>query len=1186
MKNPKVIMLIMIGLLMVSLVPKQISAYNIPQSKQTSQPVYLSIIWHQHQPTYLDPSTNIYEQPWVYMHSTNSYPWMADLHKKYPNVNATINITPSLLKQIDDYANGVAFDRRIEVAKMDESTMSDENKSVVLQYFFDINPQFVTGRYQYLQQKAGQYPTMAEKLNAFTDAEILDLKVMFFLRWINQEYRDNDYLLTEFDSRIDEADVTSPKFSHNDLNTVLSKGLQLVQSVVQKHIDAKNQGNLEITTTPFYHPILPLLINLNSARESPGNENLPLPENNTGWTDDANAQIQKGIQSYTDHFGGLPNGMWPSEEAVSKDVIPLMAQNGIQWFVSDKTILANSLGVSSLTPQQMYQMYKVTYNGSSVAGIFRDTALSDKIGFTYSGMDPNDAATDFINELKTRYNELQSAPQGNVPYLITVALDGENAWEHYNYDIDGDGKNEYTGNLFRELLYQKIEAAQNEGWLKTVTPSQFLSQFSINDMPEITNLASGSWVSGELNTWIGEPEENVAWDWLIQTRSDLVAFEQANPTYNTTDAWEALYAAEGSDWFWWYGADQDSARDEVFDWGYKTLLRSVYKAIGYTDEAILARNPLLFLKRAPAISASFPGKMVDFGIDGIASPTEWDLSFKINDTTIDNGTIDFMYSGISDNLTFLLFRFDLQSSGGNDFLGLYFNDPRSSVGDIYPIGVDRNNVDNSLRFQLNYAVTFNFNDSSLNYWIATKDGWTKSSFSGGLGASGSIVELAIPLEFFNYTGGDFFGVRAMYLDVDANIATDVAPEDGPLVFQVPLSNINFNVVYEQDDPAGDEYGDYPLNNAFEPYHGLFDILNFKIGYDDQNLIITMKFGEITNPWNAPSGFSHPLIQVYIDKDRVSGSGNTDPDQNANVKISPDFAWETLVRADGWLKYGLFENQSQFGGVDAIADTLEKTITITAPLSLVGTPTEDWAYVVLVGSQDFQAFRERLSVAQEWKLGGGDDGPYDPNVVDMLVPEGADQDLILNDYSVAEQRQAEVIGVGPKVSFVTDDERPNVEITSPTNGTVLTYAKNGTAYIKIDFIATDNVQVDHFDLFAANVLLVDDHQLTNGSNSISVTLDKSEVGVGDIEISIIVYDGPDETAYRFGKAVVIVTLEEASVSTSIPSSSTTVTNTTTVPPPTTGETSSKKSPALSIAISFISLIMMIAVLKSKFTSKYK
>ncbi|RMG35107.1 MAG: hypothetical protein D6732_09750 [Methanobacteriota archaeon] len=1119
------------AIIVLSLVP---SALNAAQGarigiSQNTNPLYLSIVWHQHQPTYLDPATNIYEQPWVYMHSTNSYPWMADLHKKYPDVNATINITPSLLKQMDDYANEVEFDRRIQVALMDEASMSDENKSVVLQYFFDINPQFVTGRYEYLQQKAGQYPTMAEKIAAFTDAEILDLKVMFFLRWINEEYRKNDFLLNTFDARIDEADVTTAKFSHGDLNTVLSKGRQILQSVVQRHIEAMQQGNLEITTTPFYHPILPLLIDLNSARESPGNENLPLPENNTGWIEDAREQINRGIQSFTDHFGGVPNGMWPSEEAVSKDVIPLMADAGIKWFVSDRQILANSLGVADLTPQQLYQMYKVSFNGSSVAAIFRDTALSDKIGFTYSGMHPDDAAQDFIDELRARYDSLQSAPQGSIPYLVTVALDGENAWEHYTYDIDGDGKNEYTGNLFRETLYQKIEQAQNEGWLKTVTPNQFLQQFSVDSMPEITNLASGSWISGELNTWIGEPEENIAWDWLIQTRNDLVAFEQANPGYNTSDAWEALYAAEGSDWFWWYGADQDSARDEVFDWGYKTLLRSVYTAIGYTNDEILDRNPLLFLKQSPRIAANFPGKMTDFSIDGSVGANEWDLSYRINDTVIDNGTIDFLYTGIADNLSHLLFRIDLNQFSVNDFVGFYFNDPRSNIGDIYPLGVDRSNVQNALGFQLNFAVVYTFNSSELSYWKATESGWTKASFVGGLASYGSVLEVAIPLSFFNYTGGDFFSIRVTYTNSSGTV--DVAPEDGPLVFQVPLTSVDFNVVFEMEDPEGDEWGDYPLNNAFEPYHGLFDILDFKIGYDTENLIISMKFGEITNPWNAPSGFSHPLIQVYIDKDRISGSGNVEPDQNANVKISPDFAWETLVRADGWLKYGLDQDLTQFGGVDAIADTLEKRITITAPLSMVGTPTEDWAYVVLVGSQDFQAYRERLSVAGEWKLGGGDDGPYDPNVVDMLVPEGADQDLILSDYSVAEQRQAEVIGVGPKVSFAKDEIAPTVQITSPTNGTQMTYDSNGQLTITFEFTAFDNVAVDHFDLFAENILLADDQPLTNGSNSFTVTIEKSEVGTGEIQFSLLVFDGPDETAYRFGKAVVTLMLSDTGGSSS-------------------------------------------------------
>lgn len=1108
-------------LLLTFAVPSHVTTANSVLSVQaTDRVVYLSIIWHQHQPNYQDPSTGIYEQPWVYMHSTDSYPWMADLHKNHPNVNATINITPSLLSQMDDYVAGTAFDRRMEVAKMDEASMSDENKTVVLRYFFDINPQFVTGRYAYLQNKSNENPTMSEKLAAFTDGDILDLKVMFYLRWINQEYRRNDFVLNLLDNDIDTKDPSQPMFVHNNLVSVLDKGLQLVQSVVQRHRDARTQGNLEVITTPFYHPILPLLIDLDSARESPGNTNLPLPTNNTLWTEDAQAQIDKGVLDYTNRFGDAPRGMWPSEESVSKAVIPLMDNAGVEWFVSDQHVLQNSLSVSELSPEQQYQMYKTTYNGHSIASVYRDTALSDKIGFSYSGMDPDAAAQDFIDELHNRYDSLATAPTND--YLITVALDGENAWEHYTYDIDGDGKNEYTGDLFRNKLYDKIEEAQTAGWLKTVTPAQYLDAHPLNTLPEITNLASGSWISGEFNTWIGEPDENIAWEWLIDARSKLVEYEGKAPlpNQNLTAAWEAVYKAEGSDWFWWYGADQDSGHDEEFDWGYKTFLRNIYENIGFTQEEILAINPLLYLRLKPGISANFPAKMSNYAIDGQAGPSEWDASFMINDSVAEKDAINYHYSGVNENLTNLLFRVDLAADANRltstDFLAFYLSDPRASIGDIFPIGVDRSNISNTLGFKINFAVTYNFNDSSLHFWKSVNNIWTEVSGYSGQAAYASVFEAAIPLEFFNFTGGDFFSVSTVYFGTNA----DVSPDDGRIIFQVPFSGVDFNVIYEMSDPVGDEYGDYPTAPAFEPFHGIFDILNFKVGYDDDNFVVSMQFGEITNPWNAPSGFSHPIIQVYIDKDRVSGSGNMQPDQNPNVLIHEDFAWETLVRADGWLKYGQFENKSEFGGVNAIADLLEKRITITAPLSAVGMPTDDWAYVVLVGSQDYQAYRDRLTDAQTWKLGGGDDGPYDPNVIDMLVPEGVNQTDILSSYSVADQLQAKVIGVGPKVNYGIDSEAPIVAIDSPTDNAAFTL-QNDKVDVTVTFTATDNAALDHYDLFLGNILLLDNQNLINGSNTVTVTVTAADVIDSSVTIRINVYDGHDETKANLGFATVSI-----------------------------------------------------------------
>ena len=1085
---------------------------------QSKKPLKLALIWHQHQPNYQDPSTGIYEQPWVLMHSSNSYPLMAKLLELYP-INATINLTPVLLRQLDDYTSGVAFDRRIEVAKMDESSMSFENKSLVITHFFDINPQFVTGRYKWIQDKLSNYHTLEEKVAALTNAEYYDLKVMFFLRWINPYFIYNETLhplLPTWDRLIDEGDPSEPKFSGSDKINVINVMYQIAQNVVPWHKTIRETGRVEITTTPYYHPILPLLIDLNSARETdPGNAELPLPTQSTGWVEDAQAQINKGVQSYVDHFNGTPNGMWPSEEAVSSDIIPLVANAGINWIVTDEGVLRRSLGVSSTSPEQLYKMYRAEKNGSSVAVLFRDPELSNQIGFTYSGMDPNAAAADFVTRLKNIYNSL---PADNEDYIVTVALDGENAWEYYSYDIDGDGKNEYTGNLFRVRLYQALLNAVNEGWLETVTPTQYLASHPINTLPSV-NLATGSW-AWDLNTWIGEPDENVAWDRLITARKTLVEAENNGTVANSTAAWEALYAAEGSDWFWWYGTDQNSGHDEVFDWGFKTLLRNVYENIGWSKAEILQKRPELYLKLKPIYSGAFADRM-DATFDGVASSGEWASAYWYNDTEINDAGITSFYTGIDQNTSNLLFRVDFAESasaktGSNDYVAVYFNNPNALSGAIFPFGVENQNLSQTLGFELFYAVVYYFNTSSLVFY--TYDPSSGSWDSGvpmtePVGVQ-NVLEFAVSISRLNYDPGPYFLTSVRYTSATG---FDVAPQDGPIQFQIPLGGIDFTTVFSMDDPEGDEYGIYPWDESFDPGYGLFDILHFEIGYKENQLIATIKFRELTNPWNSPRGFSHPLIHIYFDQDRVPGSGATYTAENANADIDEKFAWESMIKIDGWEAFGMYDNGTEFQGVDGFGDSLEKTVTITAPLDLIGgTPTEDWAYVVIVGSQDFSNFREVLRENGQWKFGGGDDGPYDPNVIDILLPETVNQQELLTSYDVANQQRVKLLGVGPKVNYVEDTEPPVVTITSPADGTIFDIGTASSIEITLEFTVTDNVKVDHIDVFVDNILEYDN--LPGNTTKVSLFL-----GVGNFTLRVNAFDGFNEETANFGTDAITVSV---------------------------------------------------------------
>ncbi|MCF2141826.1 MAG: hypothetical protein K9W44_17375 [Candidatus Lokiarchaeota archaeon] len=1046
----------------------------------------LVIIWHQHQPSYQDPETGIYEQPWVFMHGSNSYPYMADVLNDYPDINVTINLTPSMLKQLVDYINGTAFDRRIELARMDESAMSDENKSVVIQYFFDINGQFRQNgtRYFELSEKRNSYNTLQEAVEGFTDQDFLDLKTLFFAHWINPRYTTEQpyqppvnpfgYTLKVL---TDDANGVGG-YNSAMKNGVLDYAYSIVEQVISLHKQLQNEGRLEIITTPFYHPILPLLINLTNAREvNEGVADLPLPDQNTLWTEDALAQIQKGKNYTASLFGKYPVGMWPSEEAVSDEIIPLVNQSGIEWFVTDYTVLQNSLGVSQLTPEQWFQPYVVKKDGYSSVVFFRHQQLSDEIGFNYGGLDPEVAATNMLEMLKT-YRDSWTDDKDPV---FTVALDGENAWENYQYDLDGDGRVEYTGNLFREYMYQKLEEAQDEGWLRTITPKQYLAEHPPSTLQEI-QLATGSW-AGDLNTWIGEDDENEAWDRLITTRQDLIQYmtDHSLSKDDLPDAWEALYAAEGSDWFWWYGSDQDSGHDELFDWQFKTILRGVYKSINWTESEIMENYPYLYLKMLPPVSASIQGKYLPT-IDGFeTNSNEWTLAAHYSNANASDPTRLFkdLYLGVDEALTDLHIRLDttdaysLSSITGYS-VGLYFSNPNAQYSTIFPRFADSSDPSEILGFEITTEIRIDLETGDVSVFeVNSSYKWDEVSPTPSISlAIDDFCEMSIPFSLLGIEKGDLLYLRVLATNESSMHNFDITPEDGPWSLNIPFGGVNMVEVFAMDDPAYDEHGIYPTNPQMHPDYdvnrtGLMDILRFRVGYIDDTVYFEFKFRELFNPWNGPGGYSHPLMQVYIDEDNVPGSGRTDCDQNGHFNISSEHAWEYMVRADGWLQYILLEDDTQVSGVSTFSDSVDKVIVFSAPASVIGLPQTDWAYTVVVGSQDFQKFREFYAQPQEWKFGGGDDSSYDPNVVDVLLPSYMNQTEILGNYDESSETYCTIPAVYLGMDNVETVE-PTIEITTTNQNYTLPENIN-TMNISISFSVPADVSIDYFEIFINNTL---------------------------------------------------------------------------------------------------------------------
>jgi alpha-amylase/alpha-mannosidase (GH57 family) len=323
----------------------------------------------------------------------------------------------------------------------------------------------------------------------------------------------------------------------------------------------EDRGQIELTTTPFYHPILPLLCDSNVARES-----MPfakLPEVQFTHPEDAERQIQIAVEFHEQRFGRKPRGMWPSEGSVSEKIIPLVCGAGIKWIATDEAILEKSLQKievrsRSLSAQELYQPYLMEKDGSAITMIYRNHFISDQIGFVYYRWKVQDAVTDFMSHLN---NIRISLPEDGKNYLVSVILDGENAWEYYS----GGGKE------FLEAFYNRLS---QDPMVKTTRVSDYLEQNP--PTRQLNQLFAGSWINNDFKIWIGHSEDNQAWDYLYRAR---LALEGSSDPQNQT-AWQEIYIAEGSDWCWWFGDDHSSENDAVFDALFRKHLINVYTLVG------------------------------------------------------------------------------------------------------------------------------------------------------------------------------------------------------------------------------------------------------------------------------------------------------------------------------------------------------------------------------------------------------------------------------------------------------------------------------------------------------------------------------------------------------------------------------------------------------------------------------
>ncbi len=602
--------------------------------------IALAFLWHQHQPYYPDDVSGENPMPWVRLHGIKDYYGMALHLDEFPTLRCTINLVPSLVLQLLQYTEQGRSDRFLDVSRIRAGDLSEADALFLLDHFFMANPDTMIRpypRYAELYARRGLGRDRAQAaLRRFSERDLRDLQVWFNLTWVHPLAFERDELLRTLLEQ-------GRHFSEEDKELLLLKHLEILREVLPLHRKLAERGQVELTTTPYYHPILPLLLDKKLAREAM--PDVRLPQYTGGYPEDAAYHVRAAIEQHQSLFGQAPRGMWPAEGSVCQSMIPLLARSGIRWIATDEEVLgASTHGFVSRdsrghvrNSEHLYRPYKVREGEHELAIIFRDHALSDQIGFRYQHSDPAAAVNDFLGCL----HGIDESIDSDEPALVSVILDGENCWEHY----PGGGV------AFLRELYARCTLTPG---VQPVTIGGFLERHPPRET--LPRLFAGSWIGHNFAIWIGHEEDNTAWDALQRTREYLLAacgLAGGARSEVLEQAWRELYIAEGSDWFWWFGEDHSSAQDALFDYLFRKHLQNVYRLLGDEPPADLARA---ISRSGHRVHCTPPRALLQVCVDGRYTFFEWVSAGHYNCHN-ERGT---MAQAMKGPLTDVYFGFDLE----------------------------------------------------------------------------------------------------------------------------------------------------------------------------------------------------------------------------------------------------------------------------------------------------------------------------------------------------------------------------------------------------------------------------------------------------------------------------------------------------------------------------------------------
>ena len=580
----------------------------------------IAILWHMHQPHYGDATTGEQLLPWVRMHALKDYFGMVELLREFPAVRVTFNLVPSLVAQLDALATGRGRDRYFDLAMKPAADLTPDDRMFLVANCFLGQPTRMIDpypRYAELLAKRDEEPGRNDEdrwrraAARFTEQDLRDLQVWHQLTWIDPLYRTDARIRGLFDRQRGFAEI--------DKRALAEVEAEILRRVIPAYREAAQRGQVELSSSPFYHPILPLLCDAAVYEEMHPGVDIGFE---FARPDDAATQLARAVACHQEHFGAAPVGMWPPEGSVSEAMVPLVAGAGFRWMATDEAILGKSLGVVFSRdangfveqPDILYRPYRVRVGDAEIGVLFRDHRFSDLVGFTYANWSCEAAGWDFVGRLQEGGRRFRERTGGEEA-TIAVVLDGENAWEYY----EGDGR------PFLRTLYTLLA---DHPEIVTVTMSEAmgvarrLAEESPSETRTLERLAPGSWAMGDFYIWIGHIDDRKAWSQLADARQALEEARETTAPEVYRRALEHAYIAEGSDWFWWYGDDHSSDQDLEFDMLFRSHVRRIYELLGRpVPESLFVTN---ITDGAKQIEIVQPTGLLQVPLDGAgASECHW-----------------------------------------------------------------------------------------------------------------------------------------------------------------------------------------------------------------------------------------------------------------------------------------------------------------------------------------------------------------------------------------------------------------------------------------------------------------------------------------------------------------------------------------------------------------------------------